>query len=90
MEGFQLFGGEFQIQTGEIVLQLRYLPRSNNRDHWHRLIPQPGERDLRHAATGLFRERLYRRDNPRRALLLGKESFIPSLDLRPPSVLPSP
>jgi len=77
MEGFQLFGGEFQIQTGEIVLELRYLPSSNNRDHWHRLIPQPGERDLRHAATGLFRDRLYRRDNPRRALLLGKESFIP-------------
>jgi hypothetical protein len=27
IEGFQLFGGEFQIQTGEIILQLRYLPR---------------------------------------------------------------
>jgi hypothetical protein len=67
MEGFQLLGGEFQIQTGEIVLELRYLPRSNDRDHWHRLIPQPGERDLRHAATGLFRDRLYRRDDPRRA-----------------------
>jgi hypothetical protein len=84
-----LFGGAFQIQTGEIVLQLRYRPRSNNRDHWHRLIPQPGERDSRHAATGLFGDRLYRRDDPRRALL-GKESFIASLDLRPPSALPSP
>src|SRR5258708_4452946 len=28
IEGFQLFGGEFQIQTGEIVLELRYLPPS--------------------------------------------------------------
>jgi hypothetical protein len=27
IEGFQLFGGEFHIQTGEIVLELRYLPR---------------------------------------------------------------
>ena len=27
IKGFQLFGGEFQIQTGEIVLELRYLPR---------------------------------------------------------------
>ena len=25
IEGLQLFGGEFQIQTGEIVLELRYL-----------------------------------------------------------------
>src|SRR6266478_6401089 len=32
IEGFQLFGGEFQIQTGEIVLELRYLPRSYDRD----------------------------------------------------------
>jgi hypothetical protein len=52
IEGFQLFGGEFQIQTGEIVLELRYLPRSNDRDYWHRLMPQPGECDLRQAATG--------------------------------------
>ena len=90
IEGFQLFGGEFQLQTGEIVLELRYLPRSYDRDYGHRSMAQPGECDLRHAATGLLRDRLYRRDNPRRALLLGKESFIPSLDLRPPSVLPSP
>ena len=27
IEGFQLFGGEFHIQTGEIVLELKYLPR---------------------------------------------------------------
>ena len=54
IEGFQLFGGEFHIQTGEIVLELRYLPRSYDRDYWHRSMPQPGERDLRHAATGLF------------------------------------
>jgi len=27
-EGFQLFGGKHEIQTGEIVLELRYLPRS--------------------------------------------------------------
>ena len=42
IEGFQLFGGEFHIQTGEIILELRYLPRSNNRDYWHRLMAQPG------------------------------------------------
>ena len=61
IEGFQLFGGEFQIQTGEIVLELRYLPRSYDRDYWHRLMAQPGECDLRHAATGLFGNRLYSR-----------------------------
>jgi hypothetical protein len=32
IEGFQLFGGEFHIQTGEIVLELRYLPRPYDRD----------------------------------------------------------
>ena len=58
IEGFQLFGGEFHIQTGEIVLELRYLPRSNDRDYWNRLMAQPGECDLRHAATGLFGDRL--------------------------------
>src|ERR1700730_286875 len=31
IEGLQLFGGEFQIQTGEIVLELRYLPRPPDR-----------------------------------------------------------
>src|SRR5260221_1014503 len=41
IERFQLFGGEFQIQTGEIVLQLRYLPCSDDRDYWHRPIAQP-------------------------------------------------
>src|ERR1700704_1349589 len=54
IEGFQLFGGENEIQTGEIVLELRYLPRSDDRDYRHRLMAQPGECDLRHAATGLF------------------------------------
>src|ERR1700694_990419 len=61
IEGFQLFGGEFHIQTGEIILELRYLPRSYDRDCWHRLMTQPGECDLRHAATGLFGNRLYSR-----------------------------
>jgi len=54
IEGFQLFGGENEVQTGEIVLELRYLPRSDDRDYWRRLMAQPGESDLRHAATGLF------------------------------------
>src|SRR5258707_10780574 len=67
-EGFQLFGGEFQIETGEIVLELRYLPRSNDRDYWRRLMEQPGECDLRHAATGLFGNRLYSRYHQRRAV----------------------
>ena len=35
IEGFQLLGGEFHIQTGEIILELRYLPRSYDRDYWH-------------------------------------------------------
>src|SRR5712671_7696286 len=61
IEGFQLFGRELEIQTGEIVLELRYLPRSNDRDYWRRLMEQPGECDLRHAATGSFGNRLYRR-----------------------------
>src|SRR5258705_10490480 len=58
IEGFQLFGGEFQIQTGEIVLELGYLPRSNDRNYWHCSMAQPGEGDLRHPATGLFGNRL--------------------------------
>src|SRR6202790_842822 len=85
IEGFQLFGGEFQIQTGEIVLELRYLPRSNDRDYWHRLVAQPRERDLPHAVTNLFRDHLHRRDDPPRALFLGKE-FLHSLIAHPPSV----
>src|ERR1700720_2335402 len=68
IEGFQLFGGEFQIQTGKIVLELRYLPRSYDRDPWPRLMAQPGECDLRHAATGLFGNRLYSRYHQRCAL----------------------
>src|SRR5712692_10563286 len=75
IEGFQLFGGEFHIQTGEIVLELRYLPRSNDRDYWHRLMAQPGECDLRHAATGLFGDRLHSRDDRRRASFVRKEGF---------------
>src|SRR3984893_13233959 len=54
IEGCQLFGGDFQIQTSEIILELRYLPRSNDRDYWHRLMAQPGECDLRQAAAALF------------------------------------
>src|SRR6266852_6859361 len=75
IEGFQLFGGEFHIQTGEIFLELRYLPRSNDRDYWHRLMAQPGECDLRHAATGLFGDRLHSRDDRRRASFVRKEGF---------------
>jgi hypothetical protein len=73
VQALQLFGGEFQIQTGKIVLELRYLPRSHDRDYWHRSMAQPGERDLRHAATGLFGNRLHRRYDRRRALLPGKK-----------------
>src|SRR3977135_3595224 len=73
IEGFQLVGGEFQIQTSEIVLELRYLPCSNDGDYWHRLMAQPCERYLGHAATGLFGDRLHSRDDRRRALFLRKE-----------------
>src|SRR4029077_1784699 len=59
IERFQLFGGGLQIQTGEIVLELRYLPRSYDRDYGHRAMAQPGECDLRYAATGLFGDRLH-------------------------------
>src|SRR6266404_7881420 len=85
IEGFQLFGGEFQIHTGEIVLELRYLPRSHDRDYWHRFVAQPRERDLRHAATNLSGDRPHRRDDPRRELFVGKE-FLHSLIAHPPSV----
>src|SRR5260370_4658774 len=86
IEGFQLFGGEFHIQTGEIFLELRYLPRSNDRDYWRRLMEQPGECDLRHAATGLFGNRLYSRYHRRRPLFpLRKEGFH-SLIGHPPAV----
>ena len=50
----QLFGGKYEIQTGEIVLELRYLPRSYDQDYWHRSMAQPGECNLRHAATDLL------------------------------------
>src|SRR6266404_3275967 len=73
IEGFQLFGGEFQIQTGEIVLELRYLPRSYDRDYGRRSMAQPGECDLRQAATGLFGDRLHSRDDRRRTLFRRKE-----------------
>jgi hypothetical protein len=85
IEGFHLFGGEFQIQTGEIVLELRYLPRSNDRDYRHRLMAQPGECDLRHGATCLFGDRLHSRDDRRHSLFLGKEVFH-SLIGHPPAV----
>src|ERR1700721_3766026 len=55
IEGFQWFGGEFQIQTGEIVLELRHLPRPQDRDYRHCSIAQPGERALRTPRTGLSR-----------------------------------
>src|SRR5580704_913679 len=86
IEGFQLFGGEFHIQTGEIVLELRYLPRSNDRDYWHRLMAQPGECDLRHAATGLFGNRLYSRYHRRRVLFSLRKERFHSLIGHPPAV----
>src|ERR1700704_5205182 len=86
IEGFQLFGGELHIQTGEIVLELRYPPRSNDRDYWHRLMAQPGACDLRHAATVLLGNRLYSRCHRPRALFpLRKEGFY-SLIGHPPAV----
>ncbi len=86
IEGVQLFGGEFQIQTGEIVLELRYLPRSNDRDYWHCSMAQPRERDLRHAATGLFGNRLYSRYHRRRALFPLRIEGFHSLIGHPPAV----
>src|ERR1700736_4192040 len=38
IQGFQLRGGELQRQTGEIVLELSYLPRSDDRDYRYRSI----------------------------------------------------
>src|SRR5260370_7926335 len=84
-EGFQLFGGEFQFHGGEIVLELRYLPRSHDRDYWHGFVAQPRERDLRHAATNFSGDRPHRRHDPRRELFVGKE-FLHSLIAHPPSV----
>ena len=86
IEAFQLFGGEFQIETGEIVLELRYLPRSNDRDYWRRLMEQPGECNLRHAATGLFGNRLYSRYHRRRALFPLRIECFHSLIGHPPAV----
>src|SRR6195256_6446206 len=85
IEGLQLFGGEHEIQTAEIVLELRYLPCSNDGDYWHRLMAQPCKRYLGHAATGLFGDRLHSRDDRRRALFLGKE-VLHSLIGHPPAV----
>src|ERR1700733_7066988 len=85
VQALQLLGGKFQIKTGEIVLELRYLPRSNDRDDWHRSMAQPGECDLRHAATGLFGDQLHRRDDRRRALFPGKK-LLHCLIGHPPAV----
>ena len=90
IEGFQLFGGEFQPQTGEIVLELRYLPRSHDRDYWHGLMEQPGECDcamLRPVCseTDFTAEMI---GTARRSSRMN--SFIPSLVIRPPLALPSP
>src|SRR3977135_4148885 len=73
IEAVQLFGGEHEIETAEILLELRYLPCSNDGDYWHRLMAQPCERYLGHAATDLRGDRLHRRDDPGRALFLRKE-----------------
>src|SRR5712671_7376835 len=86
VEGFQLFGGEVQIQTGEIVLELRYLPRSNDRDYGHSPMAQPGEYNLRHAASGLFGNRLYSRYHRRRALFPLRIEGFHSLIGHPPAV----
>src|SRR6201984_1692128 len=48
-------------------------------------MAQPGECDLRHAATGLFGNRLHSRDDRYRALFLRKE-VLHSLIGHPPSV----
>ncbi|MDQ1409620.1 MAG: hypothetical protein QOJ41_1355, partial [Acidobacteriaceae bacterium] len=85
VEGFQLFGGEFQIQTGEIVLELRYLPRSNDRDYWRRLVAPPGECDLRQAATNSFGASLTAEMIRVARCSSGKE-FLHSLIVHPPSV----
>ena len=90
VEGFQVFGGELEIQTGEIVLELRYLARSNEWDYWHRLIAQPDERYLGHAAADLRGDRLHRRGIRAARCSSGRNSFIPSLVIRAPSALPSP
>src|SRR6202042_2762127 len=82
IKGFQLFGGE----TGKIILQLRYLPRSYDRDYWHRLMAQPGECDLRHAATVLSGDRLYSRYHRRRALFPLRIEGFHSLIGHPPAV----
>jgi len=42
-----LFGGKFQIQTGEIVPELRYLPRSHDRDYRH-ILTQGNELNVPH------------------------------------------
>jgi len=86
IEGFHLFGGQHEIQTAEIVLELRHLPRSNDRDYWHRSMAQPGECDLRHAATGLFGNRLYSRYHQRRALFPLRIEGFHSLIGHPPAV----
>ena len=90
IEEFQLFGGEFQIQTGEIVLELRYLPRSHDRDYWHRLMAHQ-------ASATCAMLRLVCSETDFTAEMIGaarcssgRNSFIPSLDIRAPSALPSP
>ena len=85
IEGFQLPSGKHEIQTGEIVLELRYLPRSDDRDYWNGSIAQPREGDLRHTATGLFGDRLQSRDDPCCVSLLGKE-LLHLLSRHPPAV----
>ena len=78
------------IQTGEIVLELRYPPRSNDRDYWHRLTVQPGECDLRHAAPVCSETDFTAEMIGATRCSSGRKSFNPSMVIRPPSALPSP
>src|SRR6267143_696937 len=86
VEGVQLLGGEFHIQTGEIIRELRYLPRSHDREYWRRLMAQPGGCDLRRAASGWLGNGLYSRYHQRRALFPLRIEGFHSLIGHPPAV----
>jgi len=96
VQAIQLFGGEFQIQTGEIVLELRYLPRSYDRDYWHRSMAQRFDGATTRVRLGAMPRPVCSEIDFTADMIgaarcsPGRNSFITSLVIRPPSALPSP
>ena len=72
---FTCSGAERQIETREIILQLRKLARTDDGNHRYGTIAKPRGRHLRHAASSFVRHFLHSGDDPLGSLLLRHEAF---------------